>query len=177
MWYKRDYRRIFMDMHLNDAQPEEYLSKLDVDDFVTTLKNANVNNVVVKAKSHVGLHYWPSKYGRMHEGLKRRGLDYVGEMIKKCKENNISVVVYLSQIYDNYAYEQHPAWRIVNSEGKSSRENNTRYGLVCPNNLEYRSYVREILQELASTYEFSGVFLDMPFWPSICYCQSCRERY
>ena len=177
MWYKRDYRRIFMDMHLNDAKPEEYLSKLDVDDFVTTLKNANVNNVVVKAKSHVGLHYWPSKYGRMHEGLKRRGLDYVGEMIKKCKENNISVVVYLSQIYDNYAYEQHPAWRIVNSEGKSSRENNTRYGLVCPNNLEYRSYVREILQELASTYEFSGVFLDMPFWPSICYCQSCRERY
>nr|WP_307991507.1 alpha-L-fucosidase [uncultured Niameybacter sp.] len=177
MWYTRDYRRIFMDMHLSDAKPDEYLSKLDVDDFVTTLKNANVNNVVVKAKSHVGLHYWPSKYGRMHEGLKRRNLDYVGEMIKKCKENNISVVVYLSQIYDNYAYEQHPAWRIVNSEGKSSREDNTRYGLVCPNNLEYRSYVREILQELVLTYEFGGVFLDMPFWPNICYCQSCRERY
>ncbi|WP_053984863.1 family 10 glycosylhydrolase [Niameybacter massiliensis] len=177
MWYKEDYRRIFMDMHLDDSQPEEYLSKLDIDHFVGTLKEANVNNVVVKAKSHVGLHYWPSKYGRMHEGLKRRGLDYVGEMIKKCKENDISVVVYFSQIYDNYAYEQHPAWRIVNSEGTTSRENNTRYGLVCPNNLEYRAYVREILQELVATYDFGGMFLDMPFWPGTCYCPACRERY
>lgn len=85
MWYKKDYRRVFMDMHLDDSKPEEYLSKLDIVDFVDTLKKANVNNVVVKAKSHVGLHYWPSKLGRMHEGLKRRNLDYVGEMIKTCK--------------------------------------------------------------------------------------------
>ena len=177
MWYQTDYRRIFMDMHLNDTLPEEYLSQLDVEDFVTTLKKANVNNVVVKAKSHVGLHYWPSKYGKMHEGLRRRNLDYVGEMIKACKANNISVVVYLSQIYDNYAYEQHPTWRVVDHEGKTSRENNTRYGFVCLNNQEYRSYVREILQELASTYEFGGVFLDMPFWTGICYCPACRERY
>lgn len=177
MWYKKDYRRIFMDMHLDDSKPEEYLSKLDVVEFVDTLKKANVNNVVVKAKSHAGLHYWPSKFGKMHEGLRRRELDYVGEMIKECKVNDISVVVYLSQIYDNYAYENYPTWRVVNKEGKTSREDNSRYGLVCPNNLEYRAYVREILQELVSTYEFGGMFLDMPFWPGICYCQSCRERF
>ncbi|MEF9960594.1 MAG: alpha-L-fucosidase [Cellulosilyticaceae bacterium] len=177
MWYKKDYRRIFMDMHLNDAKEDEYLSKLDVEDFVETLKNAHVNSVVVKAKSHVGLHYWPSKYGRMHKGLKRRNLDYVGEMIKKCKENDISVVVYLSQIHDNYAYEEHPEWRIVDGSGRTSREDNSRYGLVCSNHLEYRAYVNEILEELASTYAFGGFFLDMPFWPRVCYCSACRERY
>lgn len=177
MWYQKDYRRVFMDMHLDDSKPEEYLSKLDIEDFVQTLKSANVNNVVVKAKSHVGLHYWPSKFGRMHEGLKRRGLDYVGEMIKACKAQDISVVVYLSQIYDNYAYQHYPTWRTVNSEGLTSRENNTRYGFVCPNNLEYRKYVRDILQELVTTYEFGGMFLDMPFWPGICYCQCCRDRF
>ncbi|HIS77313.1 MAG TPA: alpha-L-fucosidase [Candidatus Merdivicinus excrementipullorum] len=177
MWYQNDYRRIFMDMHLNDSNSEEYLSKLDVDNFVARLKEADASSIVVKAKSHVGLHYWPSKYGRMHEGLKRRDLDYVGEMVKKCHENGINVIVYLSQIYDNYAYDNHPAWRMVNAKGETSREDGSRYGLVCPNNLEYRQYVREILQELNTLYQFEGMFLDMPFWPEICYCDSCRERF
>ncbi len=177
MWYENDYRRIFMDMHLNDSNPEEYLSKLDVDNFVKHLKEAHATSIVVKAKSHVGLHYWPSKYGRMHEGLKRRHLDYVGEMVKKCHENGIQVIVYLSQIYDNYAYDHHPAWRIVDENGHTSREDGSRYGLVCPNNPEYRQYVKEILQELNTLYQFEGMFLDMPFWPNVCYCDSCRERF
>ncbi|MGL5676177.1 MAG: alpha-L-fucosidase [Cellulosilyticaceae bacterium] len=177
MWYKKDYRRVFMDMHLNDTLEEEYLSQLDVASFVDALKNANVNNIVVKAKSHVGLHYWPSKYGRMHAGLKRRNLDYVGEMIKACEANGISVVVYFSQVYDNYAYDTYPAWRVVDKEGKTSRENKTRYGFVCPNNHAYRDYTKEILQELVETYTFGGMFLDMPFWTSVCYCPACRERY
>lgn len=36
MWYEKDYRRIFMDMHLNDTN-EAYLSKLDVDRFENVL--------------------------------------------------------------------------------------------------------------------------------------------
>lgn len=52
MWYDNDYRRVFMDMHINDSNPE-YLSKLDVKDFVKTMKEAEVTSVVVKAKSHV----------------------------------------------------------------------------------------------------------------------------
>ncbi|MEG2393421.1 MAG: alpha-L-fucosidase, partial [Ruthenibacterium sp.] len=182
MWYEKNYRRVFMDMHLSDARPEEYLSKLDVADFVKTMRDAHVTNVVVKAKSHVGLHYWPCKHGRMHESLRRRGLDYVGEMIRECHQNDIAVIVYYSQIYDNYAYDEHPAWRIVYDDGKTSREDGkryaiacpneaaSRYGLVCPNNLEYRAYAKEILTELVETYDFEGLFMDMPFWPGICHC-------
>lgn len=111
MWYDNDYRRVFMDMHINDTNPE-YLSKLDVKDFVKTMKDAEVTSVVVKAKSHVGLHYWPSKYGKMHETLKNRNLDYVGEMIDECHKNNMNVILYFSQVYDNYAYANHKSWRI-----------------------------------------------------------------
>lgn len=93
MWYEKDYRRIFMDMHLNDTN-EAYLSKLDVDRFVECLKQADATSVVVKAKSHVGLHYWPGKYGKMHSVLQKRNLDYVGEMTKMCHENGINVIVY-----------------------------------------------------------------------------------
>lgn len=177
MWYEKDYRRVFMDMHLNDSKPDIYLSKLDVNDFVQTLRDSNVTSVVVKAKSHVGLHYWPCKIGRMHEGLKRRGIDYVGDMIRECHKNDISVIVYFSQTHDNYAYDLHPDWRMVFKDSTVSREKGGRYGLVCPVNEDYRSYVKEILTELLTTYDFEGLFLDMPFWTDICYCQSCRKRF
>lgn len=55
MWYYNDYRRIFMDMHINDSNPE-YLSKFDVKYFVKTMKEAEITSIVVKAKSQVGLH-------------------------------------------------------------------------------------------------------------------------
>ena len=180
MWYENDYRRIFMDMHINDSN-YEYLSKLNVKDFIKTMKNAEVTSLVVKAKTHVGLHYWPSKYGKMHDTLKKRNLDYVGEMIKECHKNNINVILYFSQIYDNYAYENHKNWRIRHFTGVASRTKlpgaNTRYGLVCPNNPEYRDYCRNILTELAQTYDFESIFLDMPFWPRECFCKHCQERF
>lgn len=180
MWYEHDYRRIFMDMHLNDTN-DVYLSKLDVDRFVECLKKADASSVVVKAKSHVGLHYWPSKYGKMHRVLEKRNLDYVGEMTKKCHENGINVIVYFSQIYDNYAYEHHRGWRLRSVVWTPSRISLpgkvNRYGLVCPNNPDYRKYCSDILTELAEKYVFDGMFLDMPFWPYPCYCKHCTEKF
>ena len=169
-----------MDMHLNDTN-DEYLSKLDIDELVSHLKNANVSSYVVKAHSHVGLNYWPSKYGKMHRILEKRGIDYVGEMIEKCHASSIKTIVYFSQIYDNYAYENHSDWRLLNEDGLTSYDINpnekARYGLVCPNNPDYRQYCKNILTELCSKYQFEGMFLDMPFWPYPCYCEHCQRKY
>ncbi|MEG1509706.1 MAG: alpha-L-fucosidase [Clostridia bacterium] len=180
MWFEHDYRRIFMDMHLNDTN-EEYLSKLDVDSFVSSLVDANVSSVVVKAQSHVGLHYWPSKYGGMHKTLEKRNLDYVGEMSKKCHENNINVILYFSQVYDNLSYAKHRSWRLRTFAGTGSRfplgKFTSRYGLVCPNNKHYKKYCNDILTELAQKYQFEGIFMDMPFWPQLCYCKDCQRRF
>jgi len=177
MWYENNYRRIFMDMHLSDDKPDTYLSKLDTDAFANSLKESGASCVVVKAKSHVGLHYWKCRTGRMHEGLRRRDLDYLGEMIEKCHKRGIAVMTYLSQNYDNYAYDTHPEWRTVSKDGKNSRDCGSRYGLVCLNNLEYRAYVKEILTELTENYNYDGIFLDMPFWTEICHCETCKKRY
>lgn len=180
MWFENDYRRIFMDMHLNDTN-DEYLSLLDIDNFVDCLSDADVSSVVVKAKSHVGLHYWPGKYGKMHRVLEKRNLDYVGEMIDKCHKKGINVIVYFSQVYDNYAYEKHPLWRLRSFAGTASRfpipQKHNRYGLVCPNNPNYQKYCHDILTELCEKYNFEGVFLDMPFWPWPCYCKHCNEKF
>ncbi len=175
MWPEGNYRRIFLDMHIADWNPE-FLSQVDPQKIVPLLRDAGAQQIVVKCRPHTGLAHFPTKFGRMHRGLK--GRDYVGEMIDLCHKNGIAVMAYLSQVNDNIAYEQHPTWRIVNGKGATSCEpENGRYGQVCPNNLEYRAYLKDCLTEMAENYEFESIFLDMPFWPCVCYCSTCREKY
>lgn len=182
MWIKGNYRRTLLDMHVADWS-EEFLSQISPEQYVSALKAANVQGAMVYAKAHTGLCFWPSSIGRMHKGLK--GRDFLGETISLCHKEDISVIVYFTQIFDNWAYDNHPAWRCVTANGHTFREfeedegpfKNNRYGIVCPNNPEYRQYVRDNLQELNRMYDFEGMFLDMTFWPDICYCPHCRERY
>ncbi len=181
MWIKGNYRRNLLDMHIDDWNPE-FLSKVNVDEYVEALKAAGVQAAMVKGRPHTGLANYPTKIGRMHKGL--QGYDYFGEMVKKCHENGIAVIAYFSQIFDNWAYEEHPSWRLVTAEGKNMREyrggdnfKTGRYGIVCPNNQEYRAYVKDCLTEMNTLYDFEGMFLDMTFFPEVCYCSSCRERY
>ncbi|MBQ8634441.1 MAG: family 10 glycosylhydrolase [Lachnospiraceae bacterium] len=181
MWIEGNYRRNLLDMHIDDWNPE-FLSKVNVDEYVEALKAAGVQAAMVKGRPHTGLAHYPTKIGRMHKGLK--GYDYFGEMVKKCHENGIAVIAYFSQIFDNWAYEEHPSWRLVTAEGKNMREyrggdnfKSGRYGIVCPNNPEYRAHVEACLTEMNTLYDFEGMFLDMTFFPEVCYCNSCRERY
>lgn len=181
MWIDGNYRRNLMDMHIDDWN-EEFLSKLDPAAYVEALADAGVQAAMVKAKPHTGLCYWPSSIGRMHRGLKDR--DFIGDMIRLCHEKGIAVIVYFSQIFDNWAYDNHPDWRVVAPDGKNFREyrgmgdfRSGRYGIVCPNNPGYRAYVRTNLQELCSRYQFEGMFLDMTFWTEVCTCACCRKRY
>lgn len=184
MWFEGNYRRIFLDMHIDDWN-DEFMSNVDPKGLVELLKNAGAQQIVVKCRPHTGLAHYPTKIGRMHKGL--RGRDYVGEMIELCHSSNIAVKAYFSQIFDNWAYENHPEWRMINGYGKTSREEadpasdfmsrKGRYGIVCPNNEEYRAYVKACLTEMTEMYDFETIFLDMPFFPEVCYCPSCRRKY
>lgn len=181
MWFENNYRRNLMDMHIDDSDPV-FLSKIDIDEYVEALKSAGVQAAMVKGRPHTGLAYYPTEYGRMHRGLK--GFDFFGNMVKKCHENGIAVIAYFSQIFDNLAYEEHPEWRLVTAEGKHMRDyrggdnfKNGRYGILCPNNPEYREYVKACLTEMNELYDFEGMFLDMTFFPEVCYCDECRKKY
>lgn len=184
MWTEGNYRRIFLDMHIDDWN-EEFMSQVNPSNIVELLKDAGAQQVVVKTRSHTGLSTYPTKIGRMHRGLK--GRNYTKEMIELCHENGIAVMAYFSQVFDNYAYDNHPDWRLVNLDGKTARQycdyksksmfRKGRYGLVCPNNEDYRQYVKETLEELTSNYQFESIFLDMPFWSEVCYCPSCKKKY
>lgn len=174
-WYQSGYRRMLVDMHIVDWE-EEFLSKYDPEFMAEMYSRANLTSAMFYCQSHVGLCYWPTKSGKMHAGLK--GRDIVGELHEALKSRGIVSVAYYSLIFNNWAFLEHPEWRIVPAsgpfeEGKSS----SRYGLCCPNNPGYRDFVTNQITELVGGYDFPGIFYDMTFWPNICVCEHCRKRF
>lgn len=52
MWIEGNYRRNLMDMHIDDWN-EEFLSKIDVDEYVDALKDAGIQAAMVKGRPHI----------------------------------------------------------------------------------------------------------------------------
>ena len=133
---------------------------------------------MVYANSHVGYCYWPTRTGEMHRGL--MGKDAFGEITGLCRKEGMDVIAYYTLIYNNWAYDHDPSWRIIDVKGRGSRERPGRagrYGVCCPNSPGHRDFVERQLRELCSSYKLDGIFLDMTFWPAVCYCSWCRERF
>lgn len=172
-WFKQSYRRNLVDMHIPDWD-EQFLSEFNPERYVDMLVLSNVKTALVYANSHVGHCYWPTQSGHMHNGLK--GKDILGVLINRCHERGMSVVVYYSLIFNNWAYENHPEWRMIDVEGREVRVWGGRYKVCCPNS-PYRDFVVTQITELCKGYDFEGIWPDMTFWPVICYCPHCRKRY
>lgn len=179
-WYQKSYRRNLMDMHVNDWN-DEFLSKFDIDDYFTYLKEAKSDAAVIKLQTHTGLCYYPTKSGKMHRAFEGRE-DTMRRLIDRCRANGIAAVGYYSMIFNTFEEDRHPEWRMVldRKTGRSQRQCGGRlgrYGKCCPNNLEYRAFVQEQLREISEYFTLDGLFFDMVYWPGFCYCESCRKRF
>ncbi len=159
-------------MHINDWD-DRFLSKFSPTDYVNNLKKAGAESTVLYAHSHVGLTNYPTQHGQMHRGL--RGRDIFSEVAVACRREGIAVQLYFSLIFDTWAYRNHPDWRIRNYDG-SGVADKSRYGVCCPNS-PYRLYVKKMIEEFCRRLEFDGVRFDMTFWPTVCFCPWCRERF
>ena len=169
-WFQRGYRRMLVDMHIPDWDPA-FLSKYDPAEMVRLYEAAGLSSAMFYTQSHVGLCYWPTTTGRMHAGL--RGRDIVAETLALLEQAGIDACGYYSVVYNNWAYLEHPDWRMVPAtEGSGGR-----YGHCCPNHAGYRDFARAQIEELVGRYRFDGLFIDMTFWPQVCVCEHCRARY
>lgn len=187
MWYKKAFRRHLMDMHVEDWNPE-FLSDFSADKYLSALKTAQVQSAMIYLQSHVGYCYYPTKSGHMHKGLTGREYE-IKRLIDLCHAAGISVVGYYSLIYNNWARNTHPQWalcgakaltgqaRAVTEDMAFTDAQDSRYGLCCPNNPEYRAFVSEQISEIAALIKVDGMFFDMTFWPEACYCEYCRARW
>jgi len=179
-WYEQARRRILFDMHVNDWDAR-LLAQFDPKVFVDALRKANITTVTVPANGHTGLCYYPTKVGKEHENV--RGKNILGQMIDLAHQSGLNVIVYYCMTYVDWYWEQHPEARIVDADGKSDKVlmNSTgaprRFSVNCINNPGYRDFVVAQLKELCASYDFEGVWPDMTFWATVCYCPACQQRY
>ncbi len=170
-WPQETLRRLLIDTHVPDW--DGLMADFDAADYVSTIANANFQALMQYANSHVGLCLWRTQLGKMHAGMK--GRDYFGEVVAECHRHNLHRIAYYSLIFDDWAYQEHPDWRIVPANGDDPIML-SRMGKVCPNS-PYREHALACLRELVKNYDFEGIFLDMTFWPTVCYCSHCEARF
>ena len=181
LWYETSFRRNLVDMHIEDWD-DEFLSQFDPESYFDCMKRGNIKSPMIYLQSHVGLCNWPSESGEMHKGFD--GENKMLRLFELCNSDGMDVIGYYSLIFNNWAYNRFPDWRMRDVNGLSSREKDCtgivcggRYGILCPNNKEYREFTVRQLREMLDIYDMKGVFLDMAFWPMVCYCDSCKKRY
>ncbi|MCC5870674.1 MAG: alpha-L-fucosidase [Gammaproteobacteria bacterium] len=174
-WSARSYRRLLVDTQIPDWDPG-FLVNYDpvrvADEVVATGAQA----VMVYFQSHVGVCNWPAVTGAQHKAF--QGRDMVSETLAAMKARHIPVCAYYSVNFNNWAYLEHPDWRIDSlTKGSMGILPRARYGLCCMNNQDYRAFVHAQVLEFLDAYDMDAVFFDMMWWPAVCGCASCRERY
>lgn len=188
MWFENNFRRHLCDMHMDDWN-EAFLAQFSPEEYFENLKTAKVTNAMLYFQSHVGLCYYPTRSGKMHNAFRGRE-DMMRKLVRMCRSNGIAVTGYYSLIYNNWAYHEHPEWRMIEKgqpdfgESSCPAEEETfaanhlnRYGVCCPNNPGYRGFVSEQIKEICEYFEFDGMFFDMLFWKNLCQCKYCRSRF
>jgi hypothetical protein len=171
--FQRNTHRLLRDMHVPDWDPR-FLSDYHPERLAARCAEAGLNAVMIYAKSHVGLCTYPTKVGRTHGNL--QGRDALGELNDALRARGIATAAYQSITFDNWAAENHPDWAQVDRLTGRPLHDHTRYGVCCPNNVDYRAYELAIMEEVLTGYEFDGIWLDMIFFLAICACPACRDR-
>jgi len=93
--------------------------------------------------------------------------------VRLLRIEGITPLAYYTTIYHNHCAKAHPDWRTLDPTGN---QHDGRYRHLCPNHPEYRRFALEQIGEVIA-YDVDGIFIDMTFWPGICVCPSCQERY
>ena len=85
-------RQVHLDFHTSEHVPGvgHLYSK---EQFQSALKIGHVNSITVFAKCHHSWSYYPTRFGRMHPGLK---FDLLGAQIGACHEIGVAAPVYLT---------------------------------------------------------------------------------
>jgi hypothetical protein len=145
---------IHTDFHASALDRELWadLSEEMVEWFLEELKP---DYVQVDCKGHVGYASYPTKIGFPAPGLKKDGLVIWREGTRR---RNIALAVHYSDLWDAAAIEHHPEWAVVHADGSRDA---MAVSLFSP-------YLDELmipqLQEVISTYDVDGVWVDADCW-------------
>jgi len=172
-WPQKTFRRLLTDMHIPDWDPA-FMASFNPAEYIGMAASADFQSIMQDANSFSGLCLWPSNVGPRHGALK--GRDLFGETVQACRKHNLRVVIYYALIFDVWAYQHYPDWRSQTEDGRNHISTNMRNGTLCINS-PYAQYAQACLRELIGIYDIDGIFFDMTFWPTVCYCPHCKARF
>ena len=174
MWYENSFKRNLIDMHIMDWNPS-FMSKFDPEAYAEAVSASGVDTAIIYSGSCLGICYWPTEVGHMHEGL--HGRDIFGETVAACRRRGLKVIGYYN-IWNRWEFDHHPEWRMRDSQGRAAQvDYGERFGLCCPNT-GYGDFVEHQIRDLCSHYELDGLWIDMIGWfGTVCHCDGCRKAY
>lgn len=129
--------------------------KRQVDEVFEILKKLGVNTIFFLVKDPWRYVYYKSRYVQLNPKYSWDPLKYI---IKKAREYNISVHVYLNVLSEgeekpNEYLNKHPDWIIKNAYGEP-------LGWVDPSAEEHVERVLKIVEEILEKYDVDGIQLD-----------------
>lgn len=173
--FKKSFRGYLIDHH-SPAPPTVHFGRLDMEEYERFYQEANINSLMVYTKDHWGYSYYDTAVGTKHPGL---SIDYIGEVSRILRKNNIEFNAYYCLEYDTLAPMQHPEWAIRDKDGNAVTLKNpmapAKWGMPCYET-GYRTYVLKQLEEIVGNYHPDSLFLDI-FGKSLCYCPDCRRKF
>ena len=175
-WYESSDFRGLVDMHINNGD-ERLLASFDGEKYAENMQVAGFDTVYIYATNCLGLATFPSNVAYRHQIAEKR--DLFGEAVTACRKRGMNVVAYINH-WSTAAYDHHPEWRVVDRNGRGTRDaegHAGRYGVCCLNS-PYRDYVIALATEICTKYPVDGLWIDMiGFWRGACMCESCKRLY
>lgn len=123
--------------------------------------------------------FYPTKVP-LHKRARDLGdRDMLGEMIKGCRAQNISVITRIDpHAMSEEAYAAHPEWAACTQDGKPRRHWAAKdMWVTCQNGGFMFDFMPAVLKEITDTYKPEGFFGNRWAGSGMCYCQTCHTKF
>lgn len=175
-WLENNIRMIQNNLRDIDAA-------MDVDKLVEALESFDCNCVMVGAAGITA--YYPSDLPEQYVSPYLQGRDTLGEIVRKCHEKGIRVIVRFdfSKVHESLE-AGHPDWFVVTESGGHWHFGDTVHTCLCGKYQQEHSL--NIIREVITRYPVDGVFFNYFGMHTrdyagreygICHCEGCRKMF
>ncbi|MER0438543.1 alpha-amylase family protein [Emticicia sp. W12TSBA100-4] len=154
LWWKKNNLRV-----IQTNLPAYEAANLNPDSLVKDLKDFSANTLLINAGGIMA--FFPSKLPFHYINPYMKDNNMLGEVVRKCHENNIKVIVRFdfSRVHESI-FKAHPDWCYVSPKGE--RIINTDMYVVSINAPYVQECAFKIIEEVIDRFPIDGIFLNMP---------------
>jgi hypothetical protein len=152
-WWKQNNLRL-----IQTNLPAYEAATLNADSLVKDLIDFSANTLIINAGGIMAFYKTKLDFQYTNPYMKE---DMLGQVIKKCHENNIKVIVRFdfSRVHESI-FKAHPDWCYISP--KNERIINTDMYVVSINAPYVQEKAFSIIEEVIDNFPIDGIFLNMP---------------